>query len=224
MKRFNYLLSILIVSMILLSQGCSKQTTTVVNKDGLTDEIVNLVPDSIINGMKDLGMPIFGGATPPDIENSFLASPFVLKASNRQGDNPGYTYSDMYLKFYNQDNKKLTTNVSYVNGPESGEGLGSYIVGDKNSFSVFVDVKANANDGSEAKIVIVVSGTVTDAGIEDLYYANFMINNYGNATGYWIENGEGRVIYDSDGISPTTDFSNLKSASTGAGSSSKKDL
>ncbi len=60
-----------------------------------------------------------------------------------------------------------------------------------------------------AKLLQIISGTLTSEGIKDFYFLNYMIDNYGNEGGYWIENGEGRVIYDSDGISPVTD--NFKS-------------
>jgi len=76
-------------------------------------------------------------------------------------------------------------------------------IGEDNSFSVFVEVNADYS-GSKAKIVMIISGKLTDNGIKDLYFANFMIDNYGNESGYWIDNGQGRVIYDKDGFSPTT--------------------
>ena len=151
-----------------------------------------------------MGMPINGGETPPNIENAYIGSPFVLKASNISTDEIGHTYSDYYVKFYNQNNSKLTIEMNYKNGPETGTGIGSYIVGEGNKFSVFVEVTAEAN-GSKAKLIHVISGELTEEGINNLYFANFMLDNNGNETGYWIENGQGRVIYDSDGFSPLTD-------------------
>jgi len=185
--------------------SCDDDTAGLVNDEGLTQEIVNLVPDSILTEIKSLGMPIYGGENPPNIENSYFASPFVLIASNRESDEIGYTYSDYYVKFYNQDNKELKIEMDYQNGPEIGTGMGSYIVGDDNNFSVFVEVDAEASDGSKAKLVHIISGEWTEEGIKNLYFANFMLDNYGNETGYWIEDGDGRVIYDSDGFSPITD-------------------
>ncbi len=194
--------------------SCKK--SKIVTEDGLTQDIVNLVPGSILKEIKSLGMPINGGDNPPNIENSYIGSPFVLKASNISYDTPGYTYSDYYVKFYNQDNKKLTVSMDYKNGPEEGTGYGSYIVGDENSFSVFVGVKATEDGGSEAKLVHIISGNITSEGISNLYFANFMIDNYENPNGYWIEDGQGRVIYDSDGISPViTSFETVKSMKSG---------
>ncbi|MCF6242102.1 MAG: hypothetical protein L3J74_12245 [Bacteroidales bacterium] len=217
MKRIIYLFWI--ASFALFISSCNKDEASLVNEDGLTQEIVNLVPDSILNEIKSLGMPIYGGENPPNIENSYIASPFVLKASNREYDQIGYTYSDYYVKFYNQDNSKLTISMNYANGPETGEGMGSYIVGKDNKFTVFVEVNAETEDGSKAKMVHIISGEWTADGIKDFYFANFMLDNFGNPTGYWIENGQGRIVYDSDGFSEVTDLikSVKESDLTGAG-------
>jgi hypothetical protein len=204
MKKMMYLFWAFAIAFFMNSCN-SDDLSSLVNEEGLTQEIVNLVPDTILNEMESMGMPIYGGENPPNIENSYIASPFVLKASNRESDQIGHTYSDYYVKFYNQDNSKLSISLNYLNGPETGTGMGSYIVGDDNKFSVFVEVNAEADDGSKAKLVHVISGEWTADGIKNLYFANFMLDNYGNTTGYWIENGDGRVIYDSDGFSPVTD-------------------
>ena len=204
MKKMIYLFWVFAIALFMNSCD-SGDLSSLVNEEGLTQEIVNLVPDTILNEMESMGMPIYGGENPPNIENSYIASPFVLKASNRESDQIGHTYSDYYVKFYNQDNSKLSISMNYLNGPETGTGMGSYIVGDDNKFSVFVEVNAEADDGSKAKMVHVISGEWASDGIKNLYFANFMLDNYGNTTGYWIENGDGRVIYDSDGFSPVTD-------------------
>ena len=47
----------------------------------------------------------------------------------------------------------------------------------------------------------VISGTLASDGIKKLYFANFMLDNNGNPNGYWIQDGEGRVIIDSDAFS-----------------------
>jgi hypothetical protein len=87
-----------------------------------------------------------------------------------------------------------------VNGPESGTGLGGFISGDGNSFSVFVKVHAFSSN-YPADVIHVLSGKISNGGISNLYFANFMLNNFGNTT-YWMGNGKGRVLYDSDNFSP----------------------
>lgn len=210
MKRLLLTMLIGSFSLCIMHSGCKKKDDTgKLEENGLTKEINNLVPESIINEMKTLGMPINTGENPPSIENIYLASPFILKASNRASDTPGMAFAAYKVKFYDQDNDKLQVKSDYENGGETGTGLGSFIVGSGNMFTTFSEVNSSYS-GQNAKLVHVVSGKLVEGGIEGLYFANFMLDNYGNPTGVWIENGEGRVIYDSDGMSEIIDH--LKSA------------
>ena len=212
MKKILMTLMIGILAASMLVVGCKKDENndSKVQENGLTEEINNLVPESIINEITSLGMTINKGGNPPSIENIYLASPFILKASNRPSDPIGMTFSDYKVKFYDQNNDNLTIKSDYVNGGESGSGIGSYIVGENNTFTTFSEVNSTYQ-GENAKLVHVVSGTLTADGVQNLYFANFMLDNNGNPNGIWIEDGEGRVIYDSDGMSEKID--SLKSGS-----------
>lgn len=201
MKKYTFQVIFLSILIGLLSFSCKKDKKEVskVEDNGLTSEINKLIPDSIITAMVDLGLPIYRGGTPPVLTGTFLASPFILKASNIATDNPGYAFADYYVSFYDQNNDSLSIRLDYSNGPESGNGLGGFIVGTNDQFTVFAQV--NSTYGSfEAKLVQVVSGKLTASGIEDFYFANFMLDNFGNPGHVWIENGEGRIIYDSDSL------------------------
>ena len=176
-----------------------------IDENGLTKNITDLVPQEIFDEMVRLGMPINGGGNPPNIEGSFLGSPFILVSSNRSDDVAGFQFADYRVTFTDQKNKELTVMVDYENnsssGSESGSGLGSFIVGENSMFSVFVEVISTHSGGTSAKFIHVISGTIITNGIEDLYFANFMIDDEGDPQSIWIENGEGRVIYDQDGFS-----------------------
>lgn len=200
--RTQFVLALLLVSGLAFS-SCKKDSKkdNKVDDNGLTQDINQLIPDSILTIMQNLGMPINGGETPPSLEGTYFASPFVLKSSNIPSDTPGYTFADYTVTFYEQNNDQLSIKMDYTNGPESGSGLGGFIVGAGDKFSVFAEVNSTYSIYS-AKLVHVISGTLTGTGITGLYFANFMIDNNGNPGAVWIENGEGRVIYDSDGSSP----------------------
>ena len=168
---------------------------------GFSEDIKNIVPDSLLQQIVDLGMPIHTGFTPPNIENIFQASPFVLDTSNIATDEPGFLYTDFNVQFSEQDSIKHSLKVSFVNGPEVGNAIVAFVSGEGSNFSVFL--KVNSTSGtSKAELIQIFSGTVTSKSIQNFYYAVFMLNNYGNEKGYWIENGQGRIIYDADGNSP----------------------
>ncbi|MFH1120785.1 MAG: hypothetical protein V1775_13260 [Bacteroidota bacterium] len=202
MKRITVQFLALVIVLGVLSVGCKKdeKDDSKVEENGLSKEINNLIPDSIITKMVDLGMPINRGETPPVLNGTYHANPFVLKASNVPNDSPGYTFSEYDLTLYEQNNDNLSVKMDYFNGGESGSGIGGFVVGSGNNFTVFGEVNSTYMSYS-AKMVHVISGTLTAAGIQNLYFANFMLDNHDNPGGIWIAEGEGRVIYDYDGFS-----------------------
>lgn len=219
MKRIIYYLFAVMIFTAFTLVSCddddNDELEVELNDEGLSEDITELVPQEILDEMENLGMTINGGGSPPSLAAAYLATPFILKSSNIDSDSPGMTFADYEVTFYEQDNTYLKIKYSYTNGPESGEGLGGFIVGEDNKFTVFVEVTSTAYE-EEVTMVHVVSGIMGDEGINDLYFANFMIDNNGNPNGYWIGDGQGRVIYDEDGFSPKTDA--RKSQGTQAGS------
>jgi hypothetical protein len=204
-------LLILFIAFGLLMAACEEEenddsnSNDKVEANGFTEEINEFLPDSIINEMENLGMELNTGGNPPQVENVYEVTPFVLDSSNIPTDYPGMSFADFRFKLYDQNNEDLTVKLDYVNGPEEGTGLGSFIVGDNNQFTLVSEVTTVAYSDT-AIVAMVFSGKMTDGGINDFYYANFMIEN--NGSSYFIENGQGRVIYDSDGFSE--EISSLK--------------
>lgn len=175
-----------------------------VDENGLTDDIKNLVPKAILDKMQQMGMPIYGGDNPPDINGLYSITPFILQQTDVPGDIIGTKFSDLTVKFYNQDNKelKISSDYSQTNG-EEGVGLGSYVVGKDCEFSVFIEGESTYQ-GYKAKTVYVVSGKMENKGISDLKWANFMVDDNGDPGNVFISNGEGRVFWDSDKWSEQT--------------------
>jgi uncharacterized protein (TIGR02145 family) len=175
-----------------------------IDANGLTSDINNLVPQSIIDAMKKMGMPIYTGVNPPlvggSLKSTYFVSQLILKSTNTPNDySPGQRFKDMLATFYDQDNTTLTLKYDYSSG-ETGTGCGAFIMGSDSKFTVFAKT-ISEEGGTTAIVVHVISGTLTSNSIKDLYYANFMVDNKGNTNGYWTDNGQGRVFYDLDGIS-----------------------
>jgi|ERR1035437_2178313 hypothetical protein len=168
----------------------------------LSQNIQNMVPDSILTKIVRLGMVINKGNTPPGMVNSYKVSPYTLKCTTITGDyNIGSIFADYNFRLYDQDNINLTVKLGYVNGNEIGTGLGGYTAGSGDGFSIFVKVRATCFT-SQADILQIISGTVSSDGIHNFCFANYMLNNYGNPLGLWMDNGQGRVFFDADAESP----------------------
>lgn len=151
----------------------------------------------------DLGMPIHRGGKPPkDITGKYVVSPDVCVATNRPDDEygPGHVFGDFYLTLSEQNNNTLTIKAATAQASSTGEGKGAYIVGEGNKFTVFCPMDNKTGSGHAHKSVNIYSGTVVDNGIKDLYHSFFMIEG-GGAQWLLIEDGQGRVAYDSDGMS-----------------------
>ncbi|MBN2663864.1 MAG: hypothetical protein JXR68_09465 [Bacteroidales bacterium] len=200
MKK-NRFIALALLSFLFVISSCTKK----VDEYGLTKEINNIIPDEILTSMLDMGMPLNGGNEPPEIIGTYFVSPFILDSSNVPDDVSGKLFADFVVTFYDFNPRKLTVKIDYDNGIETGTGVGSFIVGEGNKFSVFCEIKATQLVLFKAEATMIFTGTLTDNGIEDFWYANFMVDNHGNEQGLWIENGEGRIIYDSDGFSERTD-------------------
>ncbi|MDR1341238.1 MAG: hypothetical protein LBK58_14465 [Prevotellaceae bacterium] len=173
---------------------------------GVTDDINRIVPKEIQQAMIDLGLPIYGGGSPPAIAGTYKMAPCILKASNfRDNYSVGHKFYDSYITFSDQNNSNLTVKVNIVHGNESGMGTGAYIVGEGNRFTVFVAMTlTDQQSRHQWQTAYVFSGTISPEGIRNLQYSLFMIDDGGDPNRNLIENGQGRLVYDPDGLSERT--------------------
>lgn len=177
-----------------------------VQENGYTKEINELVPDTLLGTLQDMGMPLHPGGSPPTVVGTYLMSPALLKASNVPGDPASGQFWDYYLRLTDQDDERLTVRVQNAqeNGGQSvvGEGVGSLIAGSDSAFTVFSRITSVDETGDTAVTLQVYSATLTQGGLHDLHLALFMLDNRGNTQ--FIPNGTGRLAYDGDGFSPAT--------------------
>jgi hypothetical protein len=212
MKKVLFGLMMILTVLSLGLVSCAKDEK--VKEDELSEDILNFVPDETLQQIMDMGMVINKGVDPPDMEGEYLASPYEMIATTVADDySLGTIFADYYFRLYDQDNDNLTIKLDYYNGGEQGSGLGGFISGNGNEFSVFIEVNSEYS-GYEATLLHLISGTMTDDGIKDFYFTNYMLDNNGNEGGVWIENDEGRVLIDSDGDTPFTDYEFKSTKST----------
>ena len=174
------------------------------HREGLTEDIQNLIPLEILEAIEDLGIQINEGRNPPNIVGTYLVSTLQLVRNTTGG--PIANQWNKYVTFSNQDNTTLTINVAYTmqtdqgHGPMNSEGPGSFIVGEGNKFTVVVD-GTREQGGFTATTVEIFSGEISADGIINYYWAVMMINNSGNPLGIWIQNGTGYSRRDGSGFS-----------------------
>lgn len=203
------LLLFLIALPLLFLSACEEDdpepTQKIVQANGLTDDINALVPADLLEEMEDMGMPINRGNFPPDVSGTYLGSKIIMINTN-EVENPypiGFKFPDFKFEFFEFNKFDLTLKMSYINSFERGTAIG-YIVGEGNKFSVFAQTVSEL-ESQEAYFLYVLSGEVSSDGIVDFHFANFMLDNQDDPNDVWIENGEGRVSYDQDGLSEPID-------------------
>ncbi|MCL2129282.1 MAG: hypothetical protein FWH35_02900 [Treponema sp.] len=197
MKNWKKYFLVCLVILLIIFIACKPGANDDNNDDGLTKEIHNIIPDDILEAFKELGIEINGGKNPPNIEGTFLVSPLLLIESNFSDSlSPGYRFDDNQITFSKQDNANLTVVLDYINGPQIGSGLGSFITGSGNKFSVFTEISGTLY-GSPYKSVEICSGEITSSGIANYYWA-FMITEEAPST---VKRGQGRLGNDGDGFS-----------------------
>jgi hypothetical protein len=197
MKILSGLYVILAVCML---SGCKKneEVTPV-----FSAKIQEIVPQSIIKDLQDRGMPIHEGVTPPDIEGVFTSAPHIL-VSTYDGDSyePGDEFGELLLKLSNQNNEDLTIAIDLKQASQIGSGLGGFIAGSANKFTIFAEV--DVTDGTvSSKQIRVFSGEMTDDGVKDFYTALIM-KEKNDPDDTLIEVGQGRIIKDGNGLAEVT--------------------
>lgn len=201
MKRITYLLFIGFA----ILQSCSKKKSDTPKPSGLSQAIQNFVPESIIDSMRKWGFVINEGKKPPMINGVYNVSPNLCTFDNSGSNESGYHFDNYHYKFHNQNNDKLTIaldekNTSGSSGIDSASGIGSFISGTSNDFTVFTDEKG-VSYGINYESITIISGTITSTGIENFQNSFYMKDKGNDPDKKLIDVGSARIFKDEDSFS-----------------------
>lgn len=203
MRRFMTV-GALIVGTIALS-GC---TWLFGPSFGLPDEFVDQVGEETLDAVEqDLGVAINRGGSPPSFNSEYVASPYIMTSTTVPDDLnfPGAQFSDQYFRFFDQNDREQTISVQIAQADTVGEGIGGYISGRFNRFTVFVIADSvRSGDGAETQLLRVFSGTLDSNGISEYQHALVMLDD-GGFDGF-IPNDTGRAFEDGDDFAEETPF------------------
>ncbi len=171
----------------------------------------DVVPDTIANKLGEY-IPIYAGINPPIVEGAFLIDPFVTVycedyANDEGGFEPGTKVTSRCIRFSNQNTVENTLDYdSYtVSGSSNDSGTGAFISGSGDKFTAFFNT-VGTSSGIYTKEALIISGTKTEEGIKDLYYAFVMVEKGEDSEDILMDEGVFRVFKDSDGLSVNTSF------------------
>ena len=192
------------ISLVLLAiviTACSKDDEDKKEFDGSVETIENFFSAEVLQTMEDFGFVVHEGNTPPNISGEYLLSQTKLEASNMPNDVIGRIYTDIILKFSNQENENLSLDYEQIAGTANSVGVQSFISGKDDNFSVFIKVN-NTLEEHTSVIAVGYSGKLLDGGIENIQYTIIMLDDKGDPNNNLIGNNTGRLFIDSDGFSP----------------------
>lgn len=187
--------------LVLLMAACSKDDDKKFDFDGSLTSITEFVGADLLNEMTDMGLIIYSGNNPPNVEGRYLMSPAVLKASNVPNEPYpiGHRFADQEMEFKNQKGLDIEFHGEQATAGGTYTGAGSFISGDGDNFTVFLSILAK-KEGREKEVeeIFVYSGRISPEGIHDIQLALFMVDNKGQSG--VIDNGRGRLFIDEDGL------------------------
>lgn len=170
-----------------------------------------VIPPEVRNQFQQY-MPIYEGITPPVIEGQYLAKPLTLVYTSDYQFNPGDVFSPQYFAYENQAASGMATYRE-----QQGGGLAAasevYIVGEGDCFTAYFVTNTTMyyEDGTVSafsKESNIVSGRITEYGIEDYRYAFIMLEKY-DPDHILMDVNEYRVFNDGDGLAARYNWSKV---------------
>ena len=172
------------------------------------DLLISVVPEEILEKIDD-HMPLYSGVNPPNVEGAYFIDPFVAVYCEDQGDggyDPGTIVYSTRILFSNQNASKNTLDYNSVSvGGSWQEGKGAFISGSGDNFTAFFNTEG-ISSGIYIKTALVISGTKTSSGIENLHYAFVMVEKGDDPDEKLMDEGVFRVFKDEDGMSVNSDW------------------
>lgn len=140
---------------------------TISYKDGQGEPIdLEWPSDAVMNSLKAGGMPVYDGENPPSIEGTYELSDLTLVADKLGAVEELESIDNIVLRFSGQKGGEVKFDAYFVVNGMATEANGeqpALISGSGNQFSICIP----EGDGS----AIIISGTVSNGGISDLYYS-----------------------------------------------------
>jgi hypothetical protein len=207
-------------SVIVLLCNRTQTITSVINIVTEVDSrFEDVVPDDIRLRIEQY-MSIYRGVNPPTVNGAYALDPMTTVYCEDYG-NGGYATGDgvtpMDIRFYGQDSKTNTINYEGYEGNTYEQGLGAFISGSGNYFTIYFNVNgvyssSNISYTISYKTALVISGEKTSSGIRNMKYAFIMVSKSSDPDEELMKEGIFRIFEDSDYISENITWSHSKAA------------
>ena len=193
MKKFAFIF--ILLSTVIIS--CKKE-----NIESQEKKIADIIPAKYIDTLKRLGITIYEGTTPPNVEGIYDVSPVKSKASNIPGDVIGMYFANTKVKFYEQNNSDFGIRLLAKNILSFRDSsLSTAISGSGNNFTVYGKVRTYSGPNT-AVFAVVFSGEMYGTSIKNVEWGLINVDD-SQGNGEFIKEGQARLQYDIDFTSPS---------------------
>jgi hypothetical protein len=179
---------------LLVSAACGGEEMD----QGLPDGVRNVLSEEDIQRLENLGLDIHRGSAPPSIEGRYFTDSRQLVASSFDDSfSPGHRFVNATYEFSDQVGSELV--IELQEGSVSmGEGVGGFISGQDQSFSVFAIID-NVTRGVENRTIEIYSGRLVADGIADYQIGLYMDAKEGDEDNrVLIPEQTGRLVHEAD--------------------------
>ena len=171
------------------------------------ERIAQVIPDDIRQKMEPY-IPIYDGVNPPNVEGCYMLDPMLaVYMEDYDGDLSELQWMGEYINLTNQNKNDNTIDMEELtaDGESYSIGQGAVIVGEGNNFSILFNTEGT-NSGIYNRTALLLSGTKSAEGIQNLQYAFVMVEKGDDPEGILMEEGVFRVFKDGDEISYCTSW------------------
>ena len=198
-KRYGVLI---IAGLLALAAACKKEHDN--DDTGFSNDIKNFVPQHVIDSMRAWGMELHEGKNPPSINGIYNFQPNLCVFDNSNFNRQGTFFDNYRYRFRDQDNSQLTIALDYkaLIVSDSASGVGSFISGNNNFFTAFVDAKGKLN-GINYHQIGFYSGEITPTGVKNFQTGFYLLDKDPDPGNILVAVGSSRIFNDADAFSGT---------------------
>ncbi len=186
------------------AQDTPTQTNQIINQEikDIPYKVNEFLNNVDIKEYESVGMKIYTGNNPPDIEGTYKSDSLVIFYDKPFEDAApvGTTVSAYNHRFYDQRaDGTIKISRTAVGGDDQADGTGGFISGDNNCFSIFANVK-DQNDLCSIDEATIYSACKTEEGLENLQAGFITKKAEGPGCAQSVPVGHLRIITEDDGL------------------------
>jgi hypothetical protein len=168
-----------------------------------------VIPDEI-RALLETNMPVYSGKTPPDIKGEYLADSKILTGSNYPPDEIGKSYLNQYIAFAKGTNGKIRYDAEERRfdlpvSDDSSDDVTVYLVGTGSQFTAYFIATGQTYEIYNKESTI-ISGTLTENGIEDFHLAFVMLEKGADPSSILVPVNTYRVFKENDALAVRQDW------------------